>query len=228
MITDPRTAILCYSTPNYKPVTDLFLLSLRESGVPDENIFLKTAEPDLSLAKETGFGTPLWYLCIFEKIKHNIEFMRENMNSGKYDYFVCTDCDITFIKRNVHHWNTLRDHMERENKVIYFMREAKSDNDINGGFYIIRNKDLKKTVDFFQSIYDHITTTPYEQLPFADQTVINDRKGELEYGLIPFEFVAWGLNIWNPYMTIIHHAVCTKDTQDKCGQIHTIRHIFGL
>jgi hypothetical protein len=65
-----KSLIICYSTSNYSNVTDIFLNSLRELGIPNLQINHKLETPDEELIKTEGFLSELWYYCVFNKVKH--------------------------------------------------------------------------------------------------------------------------------------------------------------
>ena len=132
-----KSLIICYSTPNYKILTDNFLSSLYELNV--NNISHKIDYVNDDLIKKTGFMNDLFYHCIINKVKNVIEKLYEN--KYKYEYYISSDCDIWFLKNRDHLWKELEDYINNNDYALCFMREDRTDL-INGGFFIIRNKYL--------------------------------------------------------------------------------------
>ena len=102
------------------------------------------------------------------------------------------------------------------------MREGSS-NDVNSGFFIIKNNHyLPNIVFFFKHICNIFLNTPQKNMPFGDQTIINNHKNIIEYDFIPNEYVIWGKNTLKP-QSLLHHAVGCKDVKSKLEQIQEIQ-----
>ena len=199
-----RSLIICYSTPNYDKLTQRFKQCLYTLGVKDENICHKLDLFDRSPYIKSGFRTDLWYVCLLHKLKHLIDTLK-NYNTSKYEYFISSDCDIQFLPINKQEWISLENYMIEHNKDIYFMRENKTP-EVNGGFYIIRNINLTKTITFFELVYS--------------------LKFNLNFGRIPNEYIIYAGTIYNRNSSIIHHAVEAHDVNDKINQMDYILKIL--
>ena len=207
---------ICYSTPNYAKLTTLCLNSLRDIHVHHINHKLDTPKQ----FNQTGFQTDLWYYCVRNKISHLIDVL----SNEKYKYFIFTDCDIVYMKQNVHEWKNLEKYIHDEKKDIYFMQENKS-TDINSGFFIIQN-NIPKMKQFFIDVLNKMEITDKKDMPFGDQTIINELKHTIHYGVIPNEYVIFGNKIYNKDKCLFHHAVSCIDIDDKIKQIHRIQKEF--
>ena len=215
---------ICYSTPNYSKLTNLFLDSLRNIHVTNINSVIDTP-PDI-LYKNTGFQTDLWYYCVRNKIKHLINVLNNYDSLNDIQYFIFTDCDIIYIKQNINEWYNLRKYIVNQNKDIYFMRENVSD-DINSGFFIIKNNsNIKNIINFFIEVLHTFDITEKKDMPFGDQSIINKLKYKINYGFIPNEYVIFGTTIYNKDKSLFHHAVCCTDIDDKIVQINKIKSAF--
>ena len=73
-------------------------------------------------------------------------------------------------------------------------------------------------------MYDILINTPRHEIPFLEQTIINNIKTEINFGFIPNEYVIWGHMIYNREKSLFHHAV---STDDKMNQIIETKKIFG-
>ena len=125
----------------------------------------------------------------------------------------------------IYHIN-LENYIINENKDIYFMRENIS-NDINSGFFIIRNNDnIKKINNFFIEVLQTIDITDKPNMPLGDQSIINNLKYKINYGFIPNDYVIYGTNIFNNNKSLFHHAVCSNDVLDKIVQINKIKSLL--
>lgn len=223
-----KSLFICYSTPNYSKLTNICLTSLQDINVNNINHMTD----DISKAfKKTGFQTNLWYLCIRNKIHHLINVLKKYDNYDKYDglnnikYFIFTDCDINYIKKNINEWYNLENYIQNENKDIHFLREGWSD-DVNTGFFIIKNNDnITNIINFFVEVLQTINQTKKENMYFGDQTIINNLKHKINYGFIPNDYVVFGCNIYNINKSLFHHAVCCRDVDDKIIQINNINNI---
>jgi len=212
--------IICYSTPNYEKLTTHFLNCLDTIWVNKSNICMKRDIPPQEILDEEGFQTNLWYYCLKTKLKHLIDSLI--LNKNKYNYYISSDCDVQFLHHNMDKWHTLEKYIKKHNKDIYFMREGTSE-DVNGGFYIIRNENLDLNIKLLIEVYEEMLITPHSKMPLGEQTIINKKIRGLErIGKIPIDYVIWGLNIYNTNMAIIHHAVCTKGITEKMAQMKKV------
>jgi len=142
-----NSLFICYSTPNYSKLTNIFLESLNNLNIKNINHIIDN--PPSDLLKKTGFQTNLWYYCVKNKINHLINVLNKYDTLTHTQYFIFTDCDIIYIKKNINEWNNLEKDIINENKDIYFMRENTS-NDVNSGFFIIKNNNnIKDIINFF-------------------------------------------------------------------------------
>lgn len=218
-----KSLFICYSTDNYSKLTNLCLNSLQDINV--NNINHMKDKLDVS-NKKTGFRTDLWYYCVFNKINHLINVLKNYDSLNNIKYFIFTDCDIIYIKKNLNEWYNLENYIENENKDIYFMREQYS-NDVNSGFFIIKNNDnITNIINFFVDVLQTIDITKKENMPFGDQSIINRLKSKINYGLIPNDYVIFGTLIFNSNKSLLHHAVGCKDVDDKIIQINEIKSAF--
>ena len=78
--------IICYSTPNYESLTNIFLRSLSDIDIKCINHFI---DSPLKSFTETGFQTTLWHLCVRNKIEHLINVLSnyERLHNTKYFIF---------------------------------------------------------------------------------------------------------------------------------------------
>lgn len=228
MITD--SLIICYSTPNYEKLVTMFKSSLYSIGVKDENIKHKLDIPTDNLLSNTGFQTPLWYFCAYNKLKH-LQNMLEEYKNKPYKYIIFSDCDIQFFAKNKQEWSSLEKYIIESTNDIFFMRDDMEQytlTDVNGGFYIIKNNNnINTIIDFFSNACKLILETPIEKMPYGDQNIINNIKNTVNYGFIPNEYIVYGTKIFNKNMSLFHHAICTKDVSDKIEQMDLVRDFFS-
>ncbi len=214
---------ICYSTPNYSRLTNMFLTSLHNINV---NNIDHLTDYISTMFENTGFQTDLWYRCVRNKINHLINVLKKYKGLNTIKYFIFTDCDIIYIKKNMHEWHNLENYIQSESKDIHFMREHVS-NDVNSGFFIIKNNDkIENIIDFFTEVLQTIDTTEREKMPFGDQSIINNLKNKTNYGFIPNDYVVFGMSIYNVNKSLFHHAVCCRDVDDKINQINHVKMAF--
>ena len=176
--------------------------------------------------KKTGFRSDLWYYCVRNKINHLINVLKNYDSLNNIKYFIFTDCDVIYIKKNVNEWYNLENYIQNENKDIYFMRENTS-NDVNSGFFIIKNNDnITNIINFFVNVLQTFDTSKKANIPFGDQSIINTLKSKINYGFIPNDYVVFGNRIFNSNKSLFHHAVCSNDVDDKIIQINKIKSAF--
>jgi hypothetical protein len=237
-----QSLFICYSTPNYAALTNLCLESLNQIKVT--NIHHKLDTPEISL-ENSGFQSDLWYYCIRNKMNHLIHVLNDVENNSEnithlnkaprrgadsnlhwYKYFIFTDCDVVYIKQNVKEWSQLENYIQNENADIFFMSDYAMD-DINSGFFIIKNNDnIKNIVHFFMEVLETFDNTEKHDMPFGDQTIINQLKHKINYRLIPNDYVVYGTNIYNINKSLFHHAVGDTNIDDKVKQIDIIKKYF--
>ena len=221
-----KSLFICYSTPNYSKLTNMFLNSLYDINVNDNNINHMFDDTTNKMFTETGFRTELFYYCLRSKLHHLINVLKNHDCLNNIKYFISTDCDIIYIKNNINEWYNLENYMQNENKDIYFMRENTS-SDLNCGFFIIKNNEnITNIINFLIEVSEIFDTSENADVPFGEQTIINKLKNKINYGLIPNEYVIWASNIHNINKSLFHHAVCTTDVYDKIEQINQIKSNF--
>jgi len=220
-----KSLIIAYSTPNYAPLTKIFKDSLEAVGVEAKNIKHKLDIPNSVLLNKTGFQSNLWFYCVSEKIKHLLNVLKTEKTSQ--EYFIFSDCDIHFIRRNKICWKELEHHINTidPDHDIYFMRN----NDLlqielNTGFFIIKNssKSILNCIKFLETVSEIMEWAPHHEIPYGDQTVINHIRHQINYGYIPNDYVVFGTTIFNKEKALFHHAVMTNDITDKIEQINLI------
>jgi len=224
-----NSIIISYSTPNYEPLTNLFFETLSNIGVNREQIIHKLDIPNNSLTFNTGFQTDLWYFCVKNKMKHLIDTL-ENHEKYKCDYFIYSDCDIWFIEKNKEQWKNLKSYVDENNKDIYFMSNTHDIHlhDVNTGFFIIKNnQNIKTILKFFKGVYENMMNIPNDHMALGDQTIININKWNINFGLIPNQYVVIGVYICDPTKSLFHHAVACRDVDDKLVQINQIKNVFA-
>ena len=219
-----KSLFICYSTPNYSKLTNMCLDSLRDINVNNINHMTD----DVSF-ENTGFQTELWYYCVRNKINHLINVLQDydsNDSLKNIKYFIFTDCDIIYIKKNINEWYNLENYIQNENKDIHFMRESTL-NSVNSGFFIIENNNnIKNIIIFFVEVLKIIDITKKSQMPFGDQSIINKLKNKINYGFIPNDYIVFGTTIYNSNKSLLHHAVGCRDVDDKIIQINQIKEAF--
>ena len=219
-----KSLFICYSTPNYSKLTNLFLDSLNCINVKNINHKLDNPNPDL--LKKSGFGTDLWYYCVRNKINHLINVLNKYDSLSDIKYFIFSDCDIIYIKNNINEWYNLEEIILNNNKDIYFMKEG-STNQVNSGFFIIKNNNnIKNIINFFMEVLQIFDKTCKSKMPFGDQSIINNLKNKLNYGFIPNDYVIFGAVIYNKNKSLLHHAVCCETIDEKILQINKIKTEF--
>jgi hypothetical protein len=152
----------------------MFLNSLYDINVNNNNINHMFDDTISKMFTKTGFQTDLWYYCVRNKINHLINVLKNYDYLNNIKYFIFTDCDIIYIKKNVNEWYNLENYIQNENKDIYFMRECFSD-DINSGFFIIKNNDnITNIINFFVKVLQTIDITEKANMSHGDQSIINN------------------------------------------------------
>ena len=220
-----KSLIIAYSTPNYASLTKIFKESLEAVGVEAKNIKHKLDIPNRVLLETTGFQSDLWFYCVSEKIKHLLNVLKTEKTLQ--NYFIFSDCDIHFIRRNKDFWIELENHINIDDPDhdIYFMHDIDLlQTELNSGFFIIKNssKSLSNCIKFFETVSEIMGWAPRHEIPYGDQTVINHIKHQINYGYIPNEYVVYGTTIYNKEKALFHHAVMTNDITDKIEQINLI------
>ena len=238
-----KSLFICYSTPNYSEMTNVFLNSLHDIKANNINHMIDDKAPvaidescpwsGLSVSR-----SDLWYYCIRSKINHDIKVLKDYHNLKNIKYFIFTDCDVIYIKKNVHEWYNLENYIQNTNKDIYFMREGGSD-EVNSGFYVIKNNNnIQNIMNFLVEVLQTIDATEKPATPLMgadpsvtrflwieDQYIINNLKNKINYDFIPNDYVVHGDRIFNINKSLFHHAV---GCSDKMIQINKIKSAFAI
>jgi len=239
-----NSILVCYSTPNYKPLSDLFIESAVSVGFSKNNIYhnydetYKTnetgygqlREPDQIIEPE-GFQSKLWYYCISQKIKHLINVLRNVLSeySNVSSYLIFSDCDVVFIENNREQWINLETHINSSPNNMFFMREKYTEQ-INTGFFIIKLENIEtihEVLQYFVFVYEKLCKTTNVQMPLGDQTIINETIGSsIKYDYIPNKYAIWGEHVWDIENALFHHAVCCSNITEKIAQIKMVKSLF--
>lgn len=215
-----KSLFICYSTPNYSELTEIFLKSLESIGA--KHISHKLDNPPKF--EGTGFRTDLWYYCVRNKINHLIDTLTNHMGSKEYDYFIFTDCDIVYIAHNKSEWANLESYVLSQPTNICFMRENTREREVNTGFFIMKNNEgIREILDFFAEVLHIMDTSKKNDMPFGDQSIINNIKHKIAHSYMPVEYVVFGTVIYNKDKCLMHHAVCCNDVDEKIAQVNTIK-----
>jgi SAM-dependent methyltransferase len=220
-----HSLFICYSTPNYSKLTNIFLESLNSISV--KNISHLIDNPK-NVFNNTGFQTDLWYYCVRSKINHLISVLNNHDTLSDIKYFIFTDCDVIYIKNNINEWYNLEKDIINDDKDIYFMREF-STSDVNSGFFIIKNNsNLKNIINFFTEVLEIFDKTEKKNMPLGDQTIINNLKTKINYGHISNDYTVFGTTIYNKNRSLFHHAIYCIDVEDKIEQVNKIKDAYEV
>ena len=211
-------------------MTNVFLNSLHDIKANNINHMIDDKAPvaidescpwsGLSMSR-----SDLWYYCLRSKINSLIKVLKDYHSSKNIKYFISTDCDVIYIKKNVHEWYNLENYIQNTNKDIYFMRDGGSA-EVNGGFYIIKNNEnITNIINFFVEVLQVMDTTEKAEMPLGDQSIINNLKNKINYGFIPNDYVVFADGIFNINKSLFHHAV---GCSDKMIQINQIKSAFAI
>jgi SAM-dependent methyltransferase len=221
-----ESLIISYSTPNYEKLTSLYLNSLKNIGVKEENIKHKLDNYDNSIFTNEGFQTNLWYYAVTNKIKHLITVLENYKLTESKKYFIFSDCDIVFINKNREKWTQLQEFVDKNDNDIFFMREHTSEL-VNTGFFIIKNnKNIKYIITFFKNVLFNLLNREKRTMELGDQTIINEMLHNINYDFIPNEYIVYGRTIFNINQSLVHHAVYCKTIDEKLEQINFIKTFF--
>lgn len=168
-----------------------------------------------------GYASQSWYDAIKLKIEH-FKNVLESSNDG--EIIICCDCDIFFTRSNDSLKNYIQSQIEQKNLDFLFMREAKTSH-VNGGFYVVKNSALVRSI--LQKAIEHCD----KKTPYADQDYFNGedfQKSGIKWDYIDYKLVAWGNLVFDRRNTLFHHAVCTRDLQEKLKQQEKIARLFRL
>ena len=98
---------------------------------------------------------------------------------------------------------------------------------VNTGFFVIKNnKNIRNIINFFIEVLQIFDKTCNSTIPYGDQSIINNIKHKLNYGVIPNEYVVFGIYIFNKNKSLLHHAVCCNNIDEKILQINKIKENF--
>jgi len=190
--------------------------SLKAIGVKNINHKLDDSKVVLDGQHKAGFGSDFWHYCVKAKIKHLVNTLKDT-KSVSPKYYIFTDCDVRMIQKNVTEWDSLQKYIDKEkpDKDVFFMIEGTS-RDVNTGFFIIKNNtNLPQTISFFEQVLEIMEKSKIGEMPFGDQSIVNNIKDQLNFDFIPSEYVIFGNTIFNKNKCLVHHAIGTIGTNDK-------------
>jgi hypothetical protein len=52
-------------------------------------------------------------------------------------------------------------------------------------------------------------------MPFGDQSIVNRKKDELNYGFVPNDYIVFGPKVFNRQKCLLHHAVGARNVHEK-------------
>jgi hypothetical protein len=158
-----------------------------------------------------------WLFCTLEGNSWLSQLDGE-INSSDFDYIIRHDCDITFFEKS---WDELFEYIDNSDKWIFFMREESQQNQVNGGFCIIKGDHFNE----FSDILKVMLNEGIEQYPYYDQSYFNIHKDSLfKYDYIPDKYVVWAnlTNSKNKNNILMHHAVCESSIEGKLKQMEEV------
>ena len=185
-----NSCFICYSTSNYSPLTSICLKTIKEMGVNDEDIYHRLDVVDVKNIK-TEFQSKFWFNCVINKIEHlinTLEIVKE-----KYKFFIMSDCDIMYNRQNKHHCIKLEKYIDNDKNNLFFMKEFNK-NQVNTGFFIIKNNKIEDTINFFKKCFDILKKEGKikKKYPYGDQSVINKLLKNYKFSFIPNKFCSMG------------------------------------
>ena len=83
-----KSLFICYSTPNYSELTNMFLDSLRDINVNDNNLKHTLDCSATEMFKETGYQSDLWYYCLSTKLNNLINTLKNHKLLTHIKYFI--------------------------------------------------------------------------------------------------------------------------------------------
>jgi hypothetical protein len=218
--------IISYSTRNYERVTNIYMQSLQNVGINETNIKHKIDNYDISIFNNEGFQSNLWYYAVTNKIHHLIQVLDSYKTSGLNKYFIFSDCDVQFIEKNKHEWNNLQKFIDENENDVFFMRDSARE-DVNTGFFIIKNnKNLKYIVSFFKNVLHSLINREKRTMDLGDQTIINELKNNINFDFIPDQYIVFGTKIYDMSKSLVHHSVYCKTNDEKINQMNFIKSTF--
>jgi hypothetical protein len=105
------------------------------------------------------------------------------------------------------------------------MREHVSE-DVNSGFFIMKNSSIDKIIDFFTEVYETMLLTDNSCMGLGDQTIVNNIKNKINYNFIPNNNVIFGPFEFDIENALIHHAIGARDVFDKIEQINNVKNLI--
>ena len=215
-----QSCFIVFSTPNYDKLYKNFFFSLAGIGINGKHIYHKLDDTNIN---GDAFQSDLWYYCVYKKVEHFKNILKEKKDD--YKYFFCCDCDIFFIYKNKDNWNELFNVINKSKKQIFYMREGNREG-INTGFAIIKQSYVEKMIEIYEKVLSIMDHKPRVEMPLGDQTIINDIKNEIEFEYIPYIYVVFGWTIFNKKKSLSHHAIGSGKTKGKLNQITVIKNKF--
>ncbi len=215
-----NSCFIVFSTPNYDKLYKNFFFSLAGIGINEKHIYHKLDDTKIN---GEGFQSDLWYYCVYKKVEHFKNILKEKKDN--YKYFFCCDCDIFFIYKNKDNWNELFNVINKSKKQIFYMREGNREG-INTGFAIIKQCYVEKMIEIYEKVLNIMDHKPRVEMPLGDQTIINDIKNEIDFEYIPYIYVVFGWTIFNKKKSLFHHAIGSGKTKGKLNQITIIKNKF--
>lgn len=217
-----RVCWVSSAAENYGRLTDTYFQSLKEIGVQRHRI--KHTHFYLNGEKSVGFRSEAYRTCTEHKVMYAIASIEEALRSGdEYEFFIVSDCDVQFFPEREAEWRRLLGQVSASDKVCWFAKE--NADDVNTGVIILKADKAAEFVGFYRSVLNKMRKTDPSQMLYMDQSIVNDMKGSLDYGVIPPESSILG-NFYNPAtskIALFHHAIGTRFEQDKLDQLRHIR-----
>jgi len=207
---------------NYSNIKQVHSQSLAEIGVQHHRV--KHTHFYLSGEKSVGFRSDAYQISTEMKVRYMIASIEESIRDGDgYEFFIVTDCDVQFFPDRNFHWRRLLESVGQSDKICWFVKE--SADDVNTGVVIVKADKAKEFLEFYRRVLEKMQSTDPNSMIFMDQTIVNDCKSQIDYGLIPAVHCILGNN-YTPAVAktaLFHHAVGTRYEQDKLDQMRHVR-----
>lgn len=207
---------------NYSTIKQIHSQSLAEIGVQHHNV--KHTKFYLTGEKSVGFRSDAYRKSTEMKVRYMISSIEQSLKDDEgYEFFIVTDCDTQYFPDRNYHWRRLLETVKSSEKVCWFALE--NADDVNTGVIIVKAEKAAEFVGFYKLVLQKMESTDPSAMLFMDQSVVNEIKSRIDYGLIPAKHCILGNNYTASLSktALFHHAIGTRYEQDKLEQMRHVR-----
>lgn len=228
--------VLAASSDNYRPLTDVWYDSILKAGFQPHNINHYDFELPSGFNRNVQFETSEYSYCLLKKLMLVLQGLKDFRDKRLHHrYILVSDCDIRFFTERTESWQALGRWLKFQDADIFYPHEWDNEKGVsvmNGGFFVAKASSINHVIAFYERLCNEVSQAMsqydnkalWQLMPHMDQTLINYGQSSLKKCMIPKRWHIQGRDYRPEHKdsVLFHHAIDTKNMQEKIQQMNQI------